>query len=233
MVFVPTLVINLAERGDKLLKVTQSFNAWPVPIERVDAVKMQVGWKGCSKSHYKCIKLAKDRGYPFVIIIEDDCMLAKDGLERFQNILPLLKNRTSEWDIFYGGPTFIDNISIASYSPPIFNIKAFSLHFILLHAGSYDKILNSFDDTIPVDVYYRNTLRGCCTVPHIATQFPGQSDIEKSLSDYNKLFKESEVKLIKKLDEGFMNESKQFNNQIILINGIILFTLVILAFRFK
>lgn len=41
-------------------------------VERFPAVERNPGGLGCSYSHYNLIKLAKERGYPSVVIFEDD-----------------------------------------------------------------------------------------------------------------------------------------------------------------
>jgi hypothetical protein len=110
-----------------MAEVENEFQGWPTKPERVSAVKFSPGWKGCSFSHLKSIKLAKSRNYPWVLIIEDDCIITKSAVEQFNLLLPYLwKNRT-EWDIFLGGSTFLKEGSRISSNPPIYKVK--SLYF--------------------------------------------------------------------------------------------------------
>jgi len=100
----PILVINLSERKDRWKEIQKTFEEkWPgVYLERIDAVKASPGWIGCLRSHKKAVQIAKKRKYPYVLVLEDDCLPADDSFERFQEILPLLEKR-NDWDIFSGG----------------------------------------------------------------------------------------------------------------------------------
>lgn len=187
MQFPPTLVINLADRPEKLEQTRQSFAKWPVELERLDAVRKSPGWKGCIASHFKAIQLGKERNYDWVLILEDDAQLTDTGLQTFKSLLPILYARRSEWDIFLGGGTMLENIRCVSQSPPLFQAGAFTTHFCLIHRDAYDKILQTYEDG-PIDVYYKEKMRLWLTNPHIAVQRPGVSDIENGQTDYGVLF---------------------------------------------
>jgi hypothetical protein len=194
MQFPQTLVINLADRPEKWKQTQDTFQQFPVELERLDAVRKSPGWKGCAASHFKAIELAKQRGYNWVLILEDDAQLSETGLAQFNELLPILYERRSEWDIFLGGATFVDNVRLVHSKPPIYQAGGFTTHFCLIHNGSYDKILNQYTDG-PIDVYYKEKMRLWMTNPHISTQRPGVSDIEQGESNYNKLFDDSCWKL--------------------------------------
>jgi hypothetical protein len=182
VLFPPILYINLDTRKDRMLEITKEFSKWPVPPERVSAVKYSPGWKGCSASHLKCVTIAKERKYPWVLIVEDDCVLSSTALEKFKALLPFLWNYKDDWDIFYGGTTFIKYGIRKSYDPPLFQVSGYATHFCLIHNSSYNKILDNHprhidDFKIPIDVYYSNKLRIWTTTPFIAKQRPSISDI--------------------------------------------------------
>jgi hypothetical protein len=194
MQFPPTLVINLEDRPEKWQQTQISFQSFPVPLERLDAVRKSPGWKGCAASHFKAIELAKQHGYEWVLILEDDAELSYGGYERFMELLPLLYARRAEWDIFLGGATFVDRVRQVSITPPVYQAGAYTTHFCLIHNGAYDKILSNYVDG-PIDVYYKENMRLWMTNPHIATQRPGPSDIEQGVSNYTCLFDEASRKL--------------------------------------
>jgi hypothetical protein len=194
MRFPPTLVINLVDRPEKMEQTRQSFTHWPVELERLDAVRASPGWKGCTVSHFKAITVAKQRNYDWVLILEDDAQLTESGLQTFTRLLPILYARRSEWDIFLGGSTMLENIRCVSQSPPLFEAGAYTTHFCLIHRDAYDKILQMYDDG-PIDVYYKEKMRLWMTNPHIAIQRPGVSDIENGQTDYGTLFTDASRKL--------------------------------------
>lgn len=194
MEFPPTIVINLADRPQKWEQTVNSFAEFPVKLERLDAVRASPGWKGCAASHLKAIRLAKERNYDWVLVLEDDAELSKNGLKQFMELLPILYDRRAEWDIFLGGSTFVKNASVRNISPPIYEAYAYTAHFCLIHRDTYDKILNEYNDEA-IDVYYAEKLRLWMTIPHIATQRPGLSDIVNGKTNYNKLFDDATRKL--------------------------------------
>ena len=197
MIFPPTLVINLDSRVDRMNEITKEFAMWPVSVERISAVKHSPGWKGCSASHLKCIKLAKERNYPWVVIIEDDCTLSSNAVQQFQSLLPYLWNNRDHWDIFYGGVTFLNHKSRISYSPPIYEVSGYTTHFCLIHKSTYNSILNRYNYSQPIDKYYANNFIIWTTTPYFAKQRPGESDIELGKkTDYNDLFDRSEKELL-------------------------------------
>ena len=116
----PTLYINVKERTDRVDHMEKEFRNWPVPVERVDAVKLSPGWKGCTQSHRKVIQIAKERGYPWVLYLEDDCKLTPDALRRFQQMLPLLWATKDKWDIFYGCVVDVKKQKLISEDPVLF-----------------------------------------------------------------------------------------------------------------
>ena len=199
--FPPTLVINLDDRPDRFKEVAAEFHDWPMPIERISAVKKSPGYKGCFLSHLKCIRTAKERRYPWVLIVEDDCMLEKNAIARFQNMLPYLWENKAEWDTFNGGVTLIKSSKLINYDKKIFEVRGYAAHFYLVNADAYDKILNNAEEYFskPIDVFYRNTLRIWTVVPFIAIQRPSHSDIENEHKDYTDIFKTAEATILKSI----------------------------------
>ena len=196
--FPPTLFINLDSRTDRLNEITQEFTGWPIRIERVSAVKHTHGWKGCAESHMHCVRLAKERNYPWVIIVEDNCILrptAKEAAAQLRSLLPFLWANRTEWDIFYGGTTFLTEHKRIPHSP-FFQVKGFAAHFCLIHQVTYDKILSTYPHTKAIDVFYSENFRIWTTTPFFARQRPGVSDITGNpVDDYNGHFDKAEAEL--------------------------------------
>jgi len=202
--FPHTVVINLDDRTDRMREIGEEFGGWPVSVERVSAVRRKPGWKGCSASHLKCIQLAKDRGLPWILILEDDCVLRPDAARRFTELLPFLWSTRDRWDMFNGGVTILKHHKRISRTPNIHEVYGFAANFYVVHQGAYDRILNGhptdpskFKD--PIDVYYADSFRIWTTVPYLSAQRPGKSDIEQHVGnvDYNELFDKAEQKLLR------------------------------------
>jgi hypothetical protein len=202
--FPSTLVINLDERKDKWQQIQQEFKDWPVPIERLSAVKYMPGWKGCTLSHRKSIEIAKQRNYPWVLVVEDDCMLTRGAVEQFYLLLPFLWRHSERWDVFSGGLTTVSDSHVISQNPQIFRTKGYTTHFCLIHKGAYNKILNHMPKdpekmTKAIDTWYHDHIRIWTTVPFLAVQRPSKSDIQDKEEDYLHMFKDAETKLRKLL----------------------------------
>ncbi len=200
--FPPMLVINLPERADRRIQIKEEFNNWPQPLEIVEAVKRKPGWIGCTLSHLKCIQIAKERDYPWVLCIEDDCMLAPDALNNFYSALPHLWKNRHKWDIYTGGIFLIKNKKGAVCAdPPIVDAGGYSTHFILVNKNSYDKIIDKLTSStdekkLPkIDVYYSESLKSYASLPFIALQRPDRSDIENKFRDHTNIYKKSEKSL--------------------------------------
>ena len=191
--FPPTFYINEKKRKDRIKHIKEDFKDWPVPLRRVEAVKLSPGWKGCTQSHRKIVQLARDRNYPWVLCLEDDCKLEKDALARFQKVLEYLWTN-KDWDIFNGGVSFMGNqFKIIEKDIPILQVSGTGTQFILLHKRTYAKILADLSPTDPIvsiDNYYKDNFppRYFVTYPHIATQINGMSSINGLHRNVQKLF---------------------------------------------
>jgi hypothetical protein len=200
--FPPTFYINEKKRKDRIKHIKEEFSSWPVPLRRIEAVKLSPGWKGCTQSHRKIVQLASDRGYPWVLCLEDDCKLEKDALVRFQKVLEYLWTY-DKWDIFNGGISFSgQDFKIIEKDIPILKFSGTGTQFILLHKRSYAKILADLSPTDPIvsiDNYYKDNFPNyVITYPHIATQINGVSSIVGVKRDVQKLFRNTN-KTIKNL----------------------------------
>ena len=219
------LVINLDDRPKRWAEVKESFKGWP-NLERVSAVKESPGWKGCAKSHVKCLKIAKDRGYPWVLVLEDDCEVKPDSFGRFHELLPVLWSKRAEWDVFLGGCTQINIIRQVERSPPIFKVQGQTTHFCLYNSNVYDTIIGQYEvigdtNTLQIDLYYKKYLRLFCTTPHLALQRPGTSDIEDEDVDYRKYFMNAEAILKHYMESQLVLEGFSISDQRLTVNFII------------
>jgi hypothetical protein len=64
--------INLDRRTDRRAEFEEECRKMNLEVERFPAVERTPGALGCAHSHRNVIRLAKERGYPAVMVFEDD-----------------------------------------------------------------------------------------------------------------------------------------------------------------
>jgi hypothetical protein len=207
--FPEVFVINLDHRTDRWAAIEKTCRAADFTPVRVAAVQCVTGWRGCTLSHLKCVRLAKERSLPWVLILEDDATFTPEAMHRFRGFLGYLWENRGQWERFNGGPTFPPQpeIRILCREPPLMYAKGFATHFNLVHSRAYDIILSwDAERDRMIDVFYmdlesrfRTVFNSIATVPHISVQVTSRSEIspwsQLSENDYSTYFHYSEQKL--------------------------------------
>jgi glycosyl transferase family 25 len=178
-------IINLKHRIDRREHIIKQLTDLDITdFEVVDAVRHDIPWKGCFKSHLKCIQYAKDIQLPYILILEDDCIFTTDAKFLLTEVLNELHQL--DWDMFFLGC----NLQNPAYkiSNHILKITGgWTAHAYMVHSKIYDMILN-FSDEKEIDVYYTELMKThnvyMCD-PMIAYQLPSHSDLQHGYRDYN------------------------------------------------
>ena len=181
------------DREDKWAETQASFKGTGIVPKRFSAIRHSEGWRGCGASHVAIAREAMRKGLPWVLIIEDDCVPVADFAARWPTIKRALWNERNAWDIFLGGPTYIQG-PIEPRGKHLLEIEGgYALHFYVLQAAAFGKVIAWNPDRHgPIDVYYSNILRIVTTYPLLAKQRPSISDIKQEQTDYSDFFEESE-----------------------------------------
>lgn len=82
----PCFYINLDRRIDRRLETESELSRIGVEAERFAAIERDPGGLGCTQSHIEVLKLARERGYESVMVLEDDFSFRVDQLG-FQDAL--------------------------------------------------------------------------------------------------------------------------------------------------
>lgn len=197
------LCISIEECHDRREKVAEEFNKIGSEVEFVIVKRHSNGAQGCLESHIKCIEIAKERQYPYVLICEDDVMFDQEQLKRSPIKMP------DNWNMFFLGYNALRG---HRYSRDLLKLtSSLAAHCYLIHSKIYDVVLDSIKtnwNQIPemydvqqlewsflgsecIDVFYAKYIchrMGDCygIYPMIALQRPGQSTIQGRYMDYNK-----------------------------------------------
>lgn len=173
-------VINLDSRPDRWESIrTQCLKCGINPV-RISAVKASPGWHGCAYSHIKVAKKAKEQKLPWYVVLEDDASFSQENWRYFISLLPYLWKHKNNWDIFSGGTSSPQNLSLISKNPVIYRLIGWCTQFCLINISAYDTIIDWSPETkLPIDAYM-HSLRIISTYPYIAYQIESQSDIENT-----------------------------------------------------
>lgn len=202
----PKFVINLDHRVENLSLITEEMNYIGWSFERFSAVNTN-SYMGCTLSHLEVIKIAKERGYKRVMVIEDDCIFmpySKSFLDQLENqidniefsvfnVTPSLNrpvNRSERYDLLLD----ITNLPPRTNDD---NADTFATNMMIYDESVYDDLFDisltaftSGDYYFPIDGYLANFIypkkQSYCPIVPIAPQRRSYSDVSHGM--YNNYY---------------------------------------------
>jgi GR25 family glycosyltransferase involved in LPS biosynthesis len=109
-------------------------------------MKYVLGGLGCTASHLECVRLAKERGYSKIMILEDDAVFLEDPnvlLTRNQEIL-------MDWDLLYFGGLI----------EPFFRNQVVCLHAYAIRSTLFDDVLEMAEHSgMEIDNFYAKVIQ--------------------------------------------------------------------------
>jgi hypothetical protein len=149
--------------------------------ERFGAERYLAGACGCKMSHFKAIRLARDRHYQNVLILEDDAMLADGALSRFSRAWRELDG--GKWDMLYLGGRHRSPRKPWYHSPNLIRVRCtYQTHAYAVDQTFYDFLLQKIvSSSREIDVVYADEVQPfnrCFGVyPNVLIQDSMSSDI--------------------------------------------------------
>jgi glycosyl transferase family 25 len=140
--------INLDHRTDRKEALEKELIELGLPFERFPAIKHEFGAVGCSMSHVAVLKLAKERKYPRVLILEDDFtfVVNKDNVER---IISQVRNEGKPYDVCMISYNILQSEELPeTYWRKMTNGQTTSGYIIQEHY--YDTLLKVIEPSIPL-----------------------------------------------------------------------------------
>ena len=146
---IPKFVVNLERRPDRLEHIQKEMDYMGWEYEIFKAIDLN-NHGGCTLSHTNIIKIAKERGYDSVMVIEDDCTFlpySKDLINKIEtesvdfefgiiNLAPTLNRKVNRSEEH---PLFLD---ITNLPPKLEHERGiFATNMIIYHSSIYDKVL--------------------------------------------------------------------------------------------
>jgi glycosyl transferase family 25 len=169
------LCINLREREDRRVAILKNFQDSGLKIEffLVDKDK-EDPQRGCYNSHRACAKLALERNYDRILILEDDAFIdpfSQGIVQRINNFL----ERTNP-DLFYLG-VLLGKIWL-TWHRNIARCRGQGAHAYIISRPGCEKIL-SWDDYCGkgIDSVFSKRFKAYCVFPMMCYQDTSTSDI--------------------------------------------------------
>ena len=146
---IPKFVVNLERRPDRLehIKKEMEYIGWDYEIFK--AVDLN-NHGGCTLSHVEILKIAKERGYESVMVIEDDCTF----LPYSKDLITKIETETDEFEfgIINLSPTLNRPVNRSEKLPLFLDITnlppkkeyergIFATNMILYHNSIYDNVI--------------------------------------------------------------------------------------------
>jgi glycosyl transferase, family 25 len=202
-------IINLKERIDRKNHMVKELNKQNMdnyeffeaikPTEKevlewnkvycnhVSKINYKIGCLGCLKSHIAIIKLALERGYENILILEDDTVFSQpfDTIYEVANELEFIGET---YDMLYlagshlGSKRMVtDNVMkiVGTYTTGSYLINKKTMNYVINNINHYSR---------EIDVFYAEEIQtrfDCyCANPRITKQMSGYSDIQQKNVKY-------------------------------------------------
>ena len=203
---IPKFVVNLETRPDnlELIKKEMDYIGWE--FEKFNAVNRN-SYMGCTLSHLEIIKIAKERGYDRVMVIEDDCVFMPYAKSLLDDIEKQIEG--IEFGVFNITPTLNRKVNVSDKYDLLLDItnlspkeehhsEIFATNILIYDKSVYDEMFNisltafteSGDYYFPIDGYLANFIypnfQSYCPVAPIAPQRNSYSDVSHGM--YNNFY---------------------------------------------
>ena len=189
------IYVNLDSRKDRNKRILNELSIFdPNKITRVSAVNnVDNPRKGCILSHLKALKLAREKDYPNVLILEDDIVWTENVVKGYEVFKKLLNN---PYDVIMLGGTS------ARFNPTTFALDfAYGAHAYLVNKSYYNTIIDEVEKLAnivnpvsnvndAVDIKYSQLQpihKWFFVSPSMIIQGKSYSDIEKKTTNYRKV----------------------------------------------
>jgi GR25 family glycosyltransferase involved in LPS biosynthesis len=189
--------INLDKRLDRKAEIEGELSRMGLSGERFPAIQNDKGFIGCSLSHLELIKIAKQRGYKNVLILEDDFQFTLTK-EKFEENMNTFFESNLSYDVVmlaynYKGKLESNNAIVSKINSV--NTTA----GYLVHNKVYDELINNYQVGVKklietkkcshwaIDIYWKHLLKNkewYVFNERMGKQRKSYSDIEKKVVNY-------------------------------------------------
>jgi glycosyl transferase family 25 len=143
------IYINLDKRVDRRENIEKELNEFGLTYERFPAIETHgFGILGCGLSHLQVLKIAKERNYENVLILEDDFTFLVTK-EEFEKQLSHFFNLQLSYDVCFLSYSVIHDLELDN---GIVNkvLHSQSASGYIVHNKCYDKLIELYEYAIPL-----------------------------------------------------------------------------------
>jgi len=141
--------INLEKRTDRRAEIEQELLNAGLTGERFNAIPTTSGIIGCGYSHLAVLKMAKERNYKNVLILEDDFQFLVSR-EEFDKNLSLFFNSQIEYDVCFLAYNICKSEDVQEYPFIKRAIESQTASAYLVNNHYYDKLIDLYEVNIPL-----------------------------------------------------------------------------------
>ena len=191
--------INLDKRIDRREEIESDLAKYELDAERFPGIYHDPGIVGCGKSHLSVMKMAKERGYKNVLILEDDFtfLVPKEELERE---LDTFFTSGLEYDVCMLCCSIIHHEQVDTMTNLTRIIEASNASAYIINGNYLDKIIELYEWALPLLestgmhwVYANDQIwkslqkkdRWFAFHPRLGKQKSGYSDNAQAFMDYD------------------------------------------------
>jgi glycosyl transferase family 25 len=191
--------INLAHRQDRRTEIERELDGFGLKYERFEAIHTPgCGSIGCSYSHLGVLKLARERGYKNVLILEDDFKFVVSKSE-FEDGLAALFGLPEQFDVCMLGYN-LQRGEVLPNLPWLTKVyEAQTTSAYLVHNSMYDHLIDLYEWSSPLmdstrehwnyacDQSWKRYQSGAnwyCFTKRMGIQRPSYSDATDRFEDY-------------------------------------------------
>jgi GR25 family glycosyltransferase involved in LPS biosynthesis len=145
--------INLDKRTDRRNEIENELENRGLIAERFPAIEVAppMGILGCGKSHLQVLKIAKERGYPNVLILEDDFVFLVDRDILDKNIQTLFEFADSNIvDVCFLAYNLVQSEPVPENNDLIRVKYSTTASAYIVNAHYYDKFIHLYEEAMPL-----------------------------------------------------------------------------------
>ena len=182
MHFEQIFVINLDRRSDRMAQFIEEANKIGFEYERISAI--EGGAYGCTQSHLKIAKIAKERNLKNYLALEDDAVFCENFNDKFNCLI----NQVPEWDILLLGGNHQGGFNKQT-DGVIRVFGSYTTHAMAVSETFYYKFIEALENTtVECDVALAALHKShnvYAFYPSLVTQRQGYSDVLNKEVNYS------------------------------------------------